>query len=179
MPQTFVDVENQEKIDSATGTTTVYDIYNSEGVNKILEFFPFGLNGMWKGATILLFSFIAFDAMVYSSNGRNAVGNNFNFNESSSSSPTKTTKVNGNGKTVIQNFHKTLPSSILSINGILLVCLFGVAVALTLIRPYYLLVSLIHIFLYFHVTIVIYILSSSCFCEIRNSRFFGWKNTKF
>lgn len=131
-PQTVVVTENEEN----TGITfaTDYDIYNSESVKETLGFFPFGLSGMWNGAAILLFSFIAFDAMVFSSNDRTAAGD---FNEPSN--------LNGkrNAKTIIGNFQKTLPSSINSINGMLLICLFGVAVALTLIRPYYLLVSFI------------------------------------
>lgn len=130
MPQ-IASMEDQEN--TAVTLTTDYDIYNSESDKTALGFFPFGLGGMWKGAAILLFSFIAFDTMVLSSNGRMAVGN---FNEPSN--------LNGkrNAKTIIENFHKTLPSSIISINGMLLICLFGVAVALTLIRPNYLLVSL-------------------------------------
>lgn len=126
--------ENQDN--SGVKLATEFSVYTSGSVEKAFEFFPFGLNGVFKGATILLFSFIAFDAMVLSSNDRNAAGN---FNEPSN--------VNGKrcAKTIIENFHKTLPSSIISINGILLVCLFGVAVALTLIQPYYLLVSFIHL----------------------------------
>lgn len=73
---------------------------------------------MIKGVTNILFVFIGFDAMVIGT-----------FNWCS-----KNTRKIG-------NFQKTVQTSVSSITGIVFVCLIGIAIALTTIKPYYLLVS--------------------------------------
>lgn len=119
-------------------------------------FFPFGIDGMFKGTAIILFAFIAFDAMVLSANDRNTAGSfndspNAKNNNNSKQQQQKQRRAKKNKslpKTLIENFQKTLPASILSVNGMLFICMFGVSVALTLITPHYLLVTFC-LFIYF------------------------------
>lgn len=81
-------------------------------------FFAFGIEGMMHGAAIFAFLFVAFDAMV-SSNTENDPEEKHQY---------------------IDSFKKTVPSSVMTINGLAFVCLLGITVALTLIQPYFLLV---------------------------------------
>lgn len=79
-------------------------------------FIPFGLEGILHGAAIFTFLFVGFDAMVLGPDH------------------------NGKDK-YIYSFKKTIPASVISINGLSFVCLLGVSVALTVIQPYFILVS--------------------------------------
>ena len=83
-------------------------------------FFPYGIDGMIKGSTLFLFVFVAFDLMT--------------LNDISPNGPIT--------KGQVETFNKVIPISIITVNSMIFVCLFGVAVTLTLIQPYYLLVCI-------------------------------------
>lgn len=102
-------------------------------------FYAFGVDGMFRGTAIILFAFIAFDAMVMSRTKQyyyqKGVPN----------------KHQGADKTreKIENFIRTITNAILSINAGLFLCLLGMALALTTIQPYYRLVSIGKYFVFF------------------------------
>lgn len=81
-------------------------------------FFTFGIEGMLHGAAIFAFLFVAFDAMV-SSNTEHDPEEKHQY---------------------INSFKKTVPASVMTVNGLAFVCLLGITVALTLIQPYFFLV---------------------------------------
>lgn len=89
-------------------------------------FYTYGIDGMFKGVVIILFMFIAFDAMLMSKWPA--------FIGPSNAQPTLT----------IEHFCKTITSAILSINTVIFLCLLGMAFALTTIQPVHLMVSLKH-----------------------------------
>lgn len=91
---------------------------NSTVANSTGGFFPFGVSGMFQGVALFLFTFIGFDSMAH-----------YPLNW-------YTSKVHQ-----IDDFHKTVTTSILTINGILSLALLGAAIALTSMWPYYSLVS--------------------------------------
>lgn len=103
------------------------DTNNSNNVtHETGGFFAYGLSGMFQGAAIILFAFIAFDAMIMS-RYTNLFG--------------KQQRFANDGCEKIENFITTIPNAILSINAGLFLCLLGMALALTTIQPYHLLVS--------------------------------------
>lgn len=77
---------------------------------------PYGIEGVLHGTAIFAFLFVGFDAMVLASD-------------------------HTNNEKYIRSFKKTIPASIISINGLSFVSLLGASVALTLIQPYFFLVS--------------------------------------
>lgn len=86
-------------------------------------FYAFGVDGVFKGVVIILFMFIAFDTMVLS---RWAESVCFSMQYTGDTQPV-----------TIEHFTKTINQAILSINTVILLCLLGMAFALTTIQPIY------------------------------------------
>lgn len=105
-------------------------------------FFAYGLSGMFQGAAIILFAFIAFDAMIMS-RYTNLFGNRTSKIPKQQQQQHRFDK---DGCEKIENFIRTIPNAILSINAGLFLCLLGMAFALTTIQPYHLLVSVLKSF---------------------------------
>lgn len=105
---------------------------------KTGSFFAYGLSGMFKGAAIILFTFIAFDATMIMSQCPNLFGNGTSkIPKQQQQQP----RFANDGYENIENFIRTIPNAILSINAGLFLCLLGMALPLITIQPYYLLVS--------------------------------------
>lgn len=90
-------------------------------------FYAFGIDGVFKGVVIILFMFIAFDTMMLS---RWAEPVCFATQYSDDTKPV-----------TIEHFTNTVNQAILSINTVILLCLLGMAFALTTIQPIYSMVS--------------------------------------
>lgn len=98
-------------------------------------FYAYGVDGIFRGAAIILFAFIAFDMMVMSQLTR-----------SHRKIERSSTKQCDDRSQKIENFIKTITNVILSINVGLFLCLLVVTLALTTIQPYYRLVSVTFLF---------------------------------
>lgn len=98
--------------------------------HKTGGFYAFGIHGVFNGVVIILFMFIAFDAMVMS-----------RWTEFVWFS----TQHTANAQATIKQFGTTISSAILSINTVIFLCLLGMAFALTTIQPIYLMVSFKHL----------------------------------
>lgn len=102
-------------------------------------FFAYGLSGMFHGAAIILFAFFAFDAMIM-----NRYTNLFGIGTLKTPKQQQPHHQNANdGCEKIESFIQTIPNAILSINAGLFLCLLGMALALTTIQPYHLLVNVL------------------------------------
>lgn len=98
-------------------------------------FYAFGVDGMFKGVAIILFAFIGFDSMVMSSVQPSFLSL-FCRRQSSAASSS-----GGAGESNIANYIGAVSSAVLSINGMMFLCLLGMAFVLTTIQPYYSLVG--------------------------------------
>lgn len=112
-----------------TAPTPNNGFLTDDGLDGTGGFFAFGVDGMFRGAAIILFAFIAFDTTIMSQ----PIQIFPNSNRLATNQRSKVDK--------IENFIRTITNAILSINAGLFLCMLGMALALATIQPYYRLVS--------------------------------------